>query len=38
MSKKPRKSRYQRKIERRKLLKGLTAPLGGWVKLIRKKK
>ena len=32
------KSRYQRKMERRKMLRGLTSPLAGWFKLARKKK
>jgi hypothetical protein len=35
---KSKKPRYQRKMARRKLLKGLAAPLGGFVKLNRKKK
>jgi len=38
MSKKLKKSRYQRKMERRNMFKNLTAPLAGWYKLARKKK
>jgi len=30
-------ARYQRRVARRKMYKGLTAPRGGFVKLMRKK-